>query len=116
MGCIVAIGNDYIMTRDETVSDARGFDGSTEALAHPMQTTWLEGSDPCLAIVEAVAVATSREPLDLEPLYDEVDTDALTTLLRSPIPDSGANVQVSFRYEGCRVVVSGTGAIEIETT
>lgn len=109
--------NDYTMIDDETATKAnRGFDGSTEPLARPMQTTWLKASDPCVAIVEAVAVATSREPLDLEPLYGVVDTDALTALLRSPFPDSGANVQVSFRYEGCRVGVSGTGDIEIEST
>lgn len=66
------------------------------------------------SIVSAVATETGTDPLELEPLYEVFDPDALDALLRSQ--ESGttsAPVRVEFAYEGCEVCVSATGSVDV---
>lgn len=49
------------------------------------------------AIVRAVAIETGCDPLELPPLYETVDPDALDELWNSET-GSGANVVLSFPY------------------
>lgn len=59
-------------------------------------------------IVSNVAEQTGTDVLDLSPLNDSVDTDALTALLRSE-----ATSKVEFSYEGHTVVVDGDGRVQV---
>lgn len=61
------------------------------------------------SIIDAVAYVTGKDPLDMEPLYDVVNVDALNDLF-----DQRLNGQVSFRMEGVEVTVTGSDEIVIE--
>ena len=59
-------------------------------------------------IVECVAEAIGCRAIDLPPLYDVIDPDALEAL----IPPNGAGkCAVSFRFEGTLVEVHGDGDV-----
>lgn len=61
---------------------------------------------PSIAVIEAMAFVTNRDPLDIEPLADVVDPDALNRVL------SGEDtVTVSFRWEDYDVEISTSGEI-----
>ncbi|WMT07128.1 hypothetical protein NP511_17285 [Natrinema thermotolerans] len=66
-----------------------------------------------LAVVAAVAVASSTTPVDLEPLHTAVETAALDSLFPGSVDDAEP-ARISFPYEGFEVTVSGAGAIEID--
>lgn len=55
---------------------------------------------PSEAVVKAVATAEGRDPIDLSPLYDVIDTDALDSLL-----EGSRGIDVTFQYEGYTVLV-----------
>lgn len=84
-------------------------------------TEWNQSESPVTAIVEAVGAVTGRDPISLEPLETQIDTDALNALIqkqpRQNLSTNGAGsgsvVQVSFTYEGCWVVVENTGRVEV---
>lgn len=63
-------------------------------------------TEPSVRVVEAVAAATGADPLEMAPLYDAVDPDALNAILES---DAGS--RVAFEYAGCDVVVSAEGVV-----
>lgn len=54
---------------------------------------------PSQVVPRAVACATGRETLALDPLYHSVQPDALDALVRR----SDSLVRLSFRYADCRV-------------
>lgn len=54
-------------------------------------------------IVTAVADARGVDPLDLPPLYDEVDLDAIDRLFQSN--DRDAELSVSVEVAGCEVTI-----------
>jgi hypothetical protein len=59
-------------------------------------------------IVEEVAAADGRDALELSPLYDVVDPDALERLV------GGAGVsEFSFEYHGYRVSIDGPNEVSI---
>lgn len=60
------------------------------------------------AIVEAVCVVTEQTMLDIEPLHDAINPDALETLLTDT--PTGSTV-VRFSYAGCEVEITGSGEI-----
>lgn len=64
---------------------------------------------PVTAVIEAVAEATESDPLDLPPLYESVDSDALNTLFNG----SETSVQVVFQYAGFEVVIQDR-EVEVE--
>lgn len=72
----------------------------------------LQSTSPAMALVSAVADVLETDPLDLDPLYEAVDTDALNDLLR---PNSfGENpVWVSFTFASCEVSMASDGRVEI---
>ena len=66
-------------------------------------------------IVQAVADRKNADPLELEPLNDVVDTEALERLF--PPTSWGGGVArgcVQFVYEGQEVTVHSDGEIEVE--
>jgi hypothetical protein len=63
---------------------------------------------PSIAVIEAMAFVTNRDPLDIEPLADVVDPDALNGVL------SGEDTAtVSFQWEDHDVEISASGEIII---
>ncbi|MFC6764323.1 HalOD1 output domain-containing protein [Natrinema soli] len=64
---------------------------------------------PVNAVIEAVAEETDSDPLDLPPLYETIEPDALNTLFNS----SETSSQVLFQYAGFEVVVQGS-EVEVE--
>lgn len=70
------------------------------------------GEPPSLAVIEAVASVVGEHPLDLEPLHSVVDPDALDGLCSRPKSEDDT-VTVSFRYDGCNVVVRSDGTVTV---
>lgn len=66
-----------------------------------------QGSDesPAMTVVTTVAEVTGRSPLEMEPLGEVIDPDALDRLLDSP-DDRLSSVAVSFDYCGQQVTVA----------
>lgn len=74
-----------------------------------------EPNQPALTIVEAIAEVKGVDPVDLEPLADVVDFDAVNALFgrnsirgmikRSANESTLSDMQVVFEYAGCVVSV-----------
>jgi hypothetical protein len=65
-------------------------------------------SNPSEAIVLEIAERTDVNPVDLPPLYERVDPEALDSLVQGP-----GSFYVTFEYTGYEVTVSETGCIAI---
>lgn len=59
-------------------------------------------------VLEAVAVTSGVDPLELPPLYDVVDPDKLDALVAST-----TDGKVSFTYAGYEVTVDGGSGVEV---
>jgi hypothetical protein len=66
------------------------------------------------AVISAVGEAADTDPLDIEPLHNTVDTDALDALLSSHSARNGDR-HVSFSYHGHDVTVSSYGTITVQS-
>ncbi|ADB62644.1 hypothetical protein Htur_3782 (plasmid) [Haloterrigena turkmenica DSM 5511] len=64
-------------------------------------------TDPTVAVVSTVAAAEECDPLELPPLYETIDTNALNRLV-SPTANGGAD-RIMFRYCGYEVLVRRSG-------
>lgn len=62
-------------------------------------------------IVLALSDVTGRDPLELPPLYDAVDVDALEQLF-----DRGGDVEVQFVVADCEVTVRGRDDVTVTPT
>ncbi|MFP9190658.1 HalOD1 output domain-containing protein [Natronosalvus vescus] len=63
-----------------------------------------------MAVVATVTNALGVDPLELNPLHDIIDTDAVNELLRDRNLPNGF-VHLSFRFAGCDISVSGDGVV-----
>ncbi|SFH02505.1 hypothetical protein SAMN04488063_3607 [Halopelagius inordinatus] len=73
---------------------------------------YYSGGDPLgLQVVEAVAAFRGVDPLELDPLAESIDADALNGLF-SPVGDRNT-ANISFTYEGVRVTVTSRGDIDL---
>jgi hypothetical protein len=61
-------------------------------------------------VVWAVAAETGRDPLELPPLYEAIDPDALDTAFRTL--DTG---EIAFRYADSDVTVRADQSVEVAT-
>lgn len=68
-------------------------------------------TEASVAVVDAIAAVHHSDPMDLEPLYDSVDTDALDSLIANTDRRSAT---VAFDVDELRVTVGCNGTIEIE--
>lgn len=73
------------------------------------------GESPSDSVVRVVAAVTGDEPMQMEPLYEAIDPDALDQVFDSTDADSeaGSSTRVSFRYQGCAVAVYGDGRVVV---
>lgn len=85
-----------------------------DSSTHPIRADWREHDSPRSAIIETVIAATGRDPQDLPPLSESVDTDGLDALLAgSNGMDGGA--RVSFAFAGVDVAIRNDGELEVRT-
>ena len=66
---------------------------------------------PVVAVVSAIADAAGTDPLELPPLSNAIDPEALNDLVDFE-RDSGLE-SISFEYVGYDVVVSGDGDVQV---
>jgi len=67
---------------------------------------------PSLAVVQTVAIAADRKAIELPPLIETLDPDALDELFRHPTePES--NISLSFRLGDYTVTVTGHGDVYV---
>lgn len=78
------------------------------------EVEWGAQRKPTEAIVEAIAEATDQDPLDIDPVQNHIDTDALEKLVTSDT--TNGDVTVQFEYEAFTVQVEGSGAVEVHAT
>jgi hypothetical protein len=81
------------------------------ALARVGTAEWGSGCPPAEAVVEAIASATGQHPLDIEPVQNYVDTDALEELVESESTNGG--VEVRFEYDEMTVRVDASGTVDV---
>lgn len=74
---------------------------------------WQDSEPPSTALIEVVAAENNCDPLDLPPLQEYIDADALDTILISNQHNSRPPIRVSFEYEGCGITVDSDGDIQI---
>lgn len=98
------------MTVDERTTDPSGNGGSAEDV---VRLDWREFDEPSAGIVQAATRATGRQPTDLPPLHEAVETDALNVLLADDARDVVSPVRITFRYAGLLTTVSGTGDVVV---
>lgn len=65
-----------------------------------------------MAVVAAVSEVTETDPMELRPLHETVDTDALDALMSGPAADSDATA-VTLDVAAYTVTVSGDGEIDV---
>lgn len=63
------------------------------------------------AVVSAVADAKGVDPLDLDPLYDVIDADAVDAIFSEA--DGSSSLELRFSMAGCDVVVHGAGEVSV---
>lgn len=68
-----------------------------------------ELEEPAIRVAEEVAQAKGVDVLDLDPLFETIDSDALNALLANADQD----VAVAFEYEGYAVRIRGDGEISL---
>jgi len=73
--------------------------------AHRSTTvTDADGQQPSMAVVDLIAEETGIGPLELDPLYNAVDPEALDAICA----DSSGFSRFKFEYAGHTVVIDGT--------
>lgn len=77
---------------------------------------WERGTEntPVYAVVSAVAEVEGTDPVELPPLYEAINPEALNDLFMSR-PVSAVET-VSFQYGGYDVVVRGSGEVQVQST
>lgn len=60
-------------------------------------------------VIRTVAETTGTDPLELPPLYNTIDPDALDTLVEGMTTGS-----ISFTYTGCNITVQSDGTVSID--
>ncbi|WP_276254572.1 HalOD1 output domain-containing protein [Halomontanus rarus] len=79
------------------------------------EATWDRESEntPVYAVVTAVAAAHDSDPVELPPLADSINPDALNDLFLARGETTVG--QLDFHYLGYRVVVHGDGAVRVHS-
>ncbi|MFC6765447.1 HalOD1 output domain-containing protein [Natrinema soli] len=61
--------------------------------------------DICVSILDSVAQKDDTDPLDLPPLYNSIDSDALGDLFATTTDEAERSGRIEFRYAGYQVLV-----------
>ena len=71
----------------------------------------LDPNEPAASIVRAVSAVTDVRPLELDPLYETIDPDALNRLFDRPENDDSLSLE--FEIDDCSVIVTGDGRLSV---
>ncbi len=82
-------------------------DPDTYRFAYDQDTT-----TPSMAVVAALSEVVDADPIELDPLHDAVDTDALDVLVHGPAATNG-DVSVSFPVAEYAVTIHSPGVVTI---
>ncbi|MFC6719084.1 HalOD1 output domain-containing protein [Natrialbaceae archaeon GCM10025810] len=95
-------------TRDNSVS-------FSERTIGPVTAEWGRTAEetPVFTVVSAVAEAANVDMLELPPLYESIDPEALNDLFTAR--GDTAVEQVTFEYAGYHVSVQGNGEVTVES-
>ena len=66
-----------------------------------------------LAVIEAVSAVSGTDPIELPPLYDVVNPDALNALFEPHERRTDSNLRVEFSYNGFDIVVRGGSEVVV---
>lgn len=87
-------------------------DGSTGTDGQ-VRATWTPPEQPHEAIIEAIADASGRDPIALDPLYDSIAVDALDAVLTGARAPDRSDVRVSFCHDGLAITIDGNGTVTV---
>lgn len=66
-------------------------------------------------VIEEVAAVTGMNPLEMEPLYHQIDPDSLNSLFSdADSTTSGQQGHIIFPLAGCQVTVWADGSVDVE--
>lgn len=65
------------------------------------------------AVLNTVAERTGTDVLELPPIYDAIDPDALEAVLGHA--NGGGDCRVEFSYHGYQVTVTGAGEVSLDS-
>ncbi|WP_049927107.1 HalOD1 output domain-containing protein [Halopiger goleimassiliensis] len=82
---------------------------AAEATAHEFSSN----GPAAVAVVDAVSAVSGTDPIDLPPLYETIDPDAVNALLEASDPDSP--VRIEFSYAGYDVVLRDGPRVTVRT-
>ncbi len=78
-----------------------------------VDTSWGDDELPSVRIIEAVSEVIKADPIDMEPLQQFVDADALNSILKKASKNGNTDVEVSFDYDGMTVSIMSNGFISV---
>lgn len=87
-------------------------DTMTGSISDAVQTN-VDDESMSETVVNAVADAKGVDPLDLDPLYDAIDPDALDRLFSTSPGASASPTELRFEMSGCVVVVREGGTVTV---
>lgn len=90
-----------------------GFDRDAPNRSYEVSYGLSEDDTPSTTVVRAVAAVTGTSPLDLEPLYNAIDSDHLDNFFQNNEKHT-VEAELAFTYNGCEVVVTDT-EIHVQT-
>jgi hypothetical protein len=96
------------------MTDANHSDANSGTDSEQLVRSGDAGEPPSRRVVGAISEATGRDPLELPPLAETIDPDALDALFSGGLQSDGSGSpttdgQVAFRFAGCEVVVHADG-------
>ena len=87
-------------------------DGRNERRSAEHRYEWPDDTDLSVAVIEAVASVSGRDPTEIEPMYEYVDPDALDALFESGERRTAGST-VSFPVADHLVVAHSDGEIAV---
>lgn len=103
--------NATVTASDYPTVPAVEYDPATDAYYMTFDPTVRSANE---AVVESVTAVLHRDSLDIDPLYEYVDTDALDAMVHAAPAKRSPYLSASFRFENADVTVHGDGTIRIE--
>ena len=74
---------------------------------------WDKGENPSTIIVEEISSTLGEDPLDLPPLYEYIDPEALDTLLHYAADHQIDDTEVAFNYCDYSINIVSNGYLSI---
>lgn len=108
---IIDIGRAGSTTVPTHMSETNDHHGCDKRDSAEYRHEWSAETPTSVAVVEAIASVTGREPTEITPLHEYIDPDALDSLFETSERSGRSPSVVSFPFEDYHVVVRGTGEI-----